>query len=236
MRIEVWSDFVCPFCYIGKRTLEQALASFPHKNSVIVSYKSYELEPNAEIKPQQNIHEILAHKYKTTVEKVKKANDDIAKRAAALGLTYHFDTMQPTNTFDAHRLVKYAAKHGKGNEMTERLFKAYFTESKLISDHAILIDLALELGFDRQEIAALLDSCRNTSLVRDDEDQAREMGVQGVPFFVFNDTYALSGAQPAEVFTEVIEQVWTEEKQQPQVKRLDPKTSGTTYCTDDGCK
>ncbi|HEX6593178.1 MAG TPA: DsbA family oxidoreductase [Bacillota bacterium] len=236
MRIEVWSDFICPFCYIGKRTLEKALERFPHRESVFVEFKSYELEPNAEKQPRQNIYETLTRKYNVTVEKAKKMNDDLVEKAATIGLTYNLDTIRPTNTFDAHRLVKHAAQYGKGNEMTERLFKAYFTESKLISDHTFLIELATELDLNREEVTALLGSCRNTSRVRDDEEQAREMGAEEIPFFVFNDEYALAGAQPVEVFTEVLEYVWKEEKEQPKMRRLHPNIRGTTYCTDDGCQ
>ncbi|GAQ16596.1 redox-active disulfide protein 1 [Oceanobacillus picturae] len=236
MQIEIWSDFVCPFCYIGKRRLEKALEAFPHKGEVSVIYKSYELDPNAEVNPDKTIHELLAGKYNMPVERAKQMNEDMGKQAKELGLQYNFDEMKHTNTFDAHRVAKYAAEQGKGKEMTERLLYAYFTESKLISDHTTLIDLASEIGLDQDEVTTLLKVDDYAIHVRADEEQARQIGVEGVPFFVFNEKYAVSGAQPPEVFTEVLETVWQEEKEKPVLTSLNPKQSKTTYCTDEGCE
>ena len=214
MKIEVWSDFVCPFCYIGKRTFEAALEEFPHHESVFVEYKSYELDSG------------------------KKMNANVGEQAAGVGLIYNFENMQPTNTFDAHRLAKYAASHNKGNEMTERLLKAYFIDSDLISDFPTLIRLASEVGLNAVEVEAFLQSCKHTKVVRLDQEQAEEIGVQDVPFFVFNEKYAVSGAQPAEVFTEVLEKLWEEENEQPDLQTLNPQKNKTTYCCDgeEGCK
>ncbi|WP_077324299.1 DsbA family oxidoreductase [Virgibacillus siamensis] len=235
MKIEVWSDFVCPFCYIGKRRLEKALNEFAYKEDVTVEYKSYELDPNAEINPGKNIHELLASKYGMTVEKAKNSNESLGKQAAELGLTYNFDSMQHTNTFDAHRLAKFAGENGKGKEMTERLLKAYFTDSELISDHQTLVQLAGESGLDTAKVEEMLKLDDFALHVRADEEQARQIGVQGVPFFVFNEKYAVSGAQPPEVFSEVLEKVWQEENEKPVLQTLNPKKSKTTYCTDEGC-
>ncbi|SES98798.1 Predicted dithiol-disulfide isomerase, DsbA family [Oceanobacillus limi] len=235
MKIEVWSDFVCPFCYIGKRRLESALENFPNKDAVDIEYKSYELDPNADKNPGKTVHELLANKYGMTVEKAKNMNDNMKKQAAEVGLTYNFETMQHTNTFDAHRLAHYANKQGKGKEMTERLLHAYFTESKLISDLDTLVDLAGEVGLNKEEVLSVLKTDQYRSRVREDEDTAKQIGVQGVPFFVFNEKYAVSGAQPVEVFSEVLEKVWEEEQEKPTLQSLNPKTSKTTYCTDDGC-
>lgn len=235
MKIEVWSDFVCPFCYMGKRRLEKAIEQFPHKNEVTIEYKSYELDPNAEKKPGQSIHELMAKKMGATVEKAKTMNDNMAKQAAELGLTYNFDKMQHTNTLDAHRVAKYAEKNGKGKEMTERLLKAYFTDSKHIGEHETLKEIAGEAGLDKTAVNTLLESGDYLQQVRADEEEARQIGVQGVPFFVFNEKYAVSGAQPIEAFTEVLEKVWEEESEKPALKSLNPKKSKTTYCTDDGC-
>ncbi|SFB05251.1 Predicted dithiol-disulfide isomerase, DsbA family [Lentibacillus halodurans] len=236
MKIDVWSDFVCPFCYIGKRRLELALDEFSNRDDVEVEYKSYELDPDAEMNPGKNIHELLAGKYGMSVEKAIDSNEDLGRQAAELGLTYNFDAMQHTNTFDAHRTAKYASEIGKGKEMTERLMHAYFTESELISDHTTLIRLANEVGLDEDEVTALLKVDDYAIHVRADEEQARQLGVQGVPFFVFNDKYAVSGAQPQEVFTEVLEKVWEEENEKPELQSLTPKKSKTTYCTDEGCE
>lgn len=236
MKIEVWSDFVCPFCYIGKRKMESALENFTHKNDVTIEYKSYELAPDAEKNPGMKMHELLAEKYGMTVEKAKQMNEDIGQQAAEVGLTYNFDNMQHTNTFDAHRVAKFAEKQGKGKEMTERLLHAYFIESKLISDYTTLIELAGEVGLDAGKTEDVLKSDEYAVHVRDDEEQARQIGVQGVPFFVFNEKYAVSGAQPTEAFSEVLEKVWEEENEKPALKSLNPKRSKTTYCSDEGCE
>ncbi|QKY71141.1 DsbA family oxidoreductase [Lentibacillus sp. CBA3610] len=236
MNIEVWSDFVCPFCYIGKRRLESALEQFQHSDDIELAYKSYELDPEAEVNPGQNMHEYLAAKKGMSYEQAKSMNESLGEQAAEVGLTYHFDSMQHTNTFDAHRVAKYAAEKGKGKEMTERLLKAYFTDSELISDHATLIKLAGEVGLDEDDVTALLKVDDYAIHVRADEEQARQLGVQGVPFFVFNEKYAVSGAQPQEVFTEVLQKVWDEENEKPVLQSLDPKKSKTTYCTDEGCE
>ncbi|GAB4075095.1 DsbA family oxidoreductase [Barrientosiimonas marina] len=236
MKIDVWSDFVCPFCYIGKRHLDFALEQFPYRENVEVAYKSYELEPNAELNAGDNIHERLAATKGMSFEQAKSMNEQVGKQAAEAGLTYHFDTMKPTNTFDAHRVAKYAAEKGKGKDMTERLLKAYFTESELISDYKTLIRLAGEAGLDKDEVSALLEKDDYAIHVRADEEQARQLGAEGVPFFVFNEKYAVSGAQPQKVFADVLEQVWEEEQEKPGLQSLNPKKSKTTYCTDEGCE
>ena len=230
MKIEVWSDFVCPFCYIGKRRLEAALEEFSHQEHVFIEYKSYELDPDAKVNSRMTMNELLAEKYGMSIEKVKEMNENVIRQAADVGLIYNFDNLQPTNTFDAHRLTQYATKQNKGNEMTERLLKAHFTESAHIGDHHTLIKLAVEIGLDQEEVGAILQTCKNTKNVRHDEEQAKEMGVQGVPFFVFNEKYAVSGAQPIEVFSEVLEKVWEEENEQPTIKSRQPTTTDTTYC------
>lgn len=235
MKIEVWSDFVCPFCYIGKRRLESALGQFPHKDNIELEYKSYELAPNAKVNPGQNMHEYLSAEKGMSLEQARNMNESLGKQAEEVGLTYHFDTMQLTNSFDAHRVAKYATEKGKGKDMTERLLKAYFTDSELISDHATLIRLADEVGLDKDEVTALLKVDDYAMHVRGDEEQARQLGAEGVPFFVFNEKYAVSGAQPTEVFSEVLEKVWQEENEQPELQSLNPKKSKTTYCTDEGC-
>jgi predicted DsbA family dithiol-disulfide isomerase len=179
------------------------------------------------------MNELLAKKIGMSVEQAKEMNDNIVRQAAEVGLIYNFDNMQPTNTFDAHRLAQFATKHHKGNEMTERLLKAYFTDSEHIGDHNTLIKLAVEVGLDQEEVEILLQTCKYTKGVRLDEEQAQEMGVQGVPFFVFNEKYAVSGAQSPEVFVEVLEKVWEEENKQPALQSLQPKYTEGTYCCDD---
>lgn len=212
MKIEVWSDFVCPFCYVGKRRLEQALEQFTHRDQVEVEFKSFELDPNAKPYSGQSIHELLASKYGTSVAQAKQMNESVGQQAADVGLNYDFDAMKHTNTFDAHRLAKYAATEGKEKEMTEILLHSYFEQGKLISDHEVLADLAESVGLDRQAtLDVLKDEKKFANDVRIDESLAQQIGVTGVPFFVINQKYAISGAQPTSTFLGALQQVWTEE-------------------------
>jgi len=210
MKVEVWSDFACPFCYIGKRRLEAALERFPHRDEVEVVYHSFELDPAAEKNTDFDIHTMLARKYGMSREQAKQMNDNVAQQAKSVGLTYNMDTIVPTNTFDAHRLAQYAADHGKGVEMTERLLKAYFTDTVNLSDREVLADLAVEVGFERETVVALLDGDEYTNKVRSDEQEASALGIRGVPFFVLDRKYGVSGAQQTEVFTQALEKAWSE--------------------------
>jgi predicted DsbA family dithiol-disulfide isomerase len=211
MKVEIWSDFVCPFCYIGKRRFEAALERFSNKNNVEVVYRSFELDPNAPRNVDYDVHEMLASKYGMSREKAKAMNDDMTRQAQSVGLTYHFDTAVVTNTFDAHRLAHFAGRYGKAQEMTERLLKAYFTDSRHIGDHETLAALAAEVGLDKDEAARMLAGDEFTKEVRHDEQEARRLGITGVPFFVINQKYAISGAQPSEVFVEALQKAWDED-------------------------
>jgi predicted DsbA family dithiol-disulfide isomerase len=232
MKIEIWSDYVCPFCYIGKRRLELALDEFEHRDQVEIEFKCYELDPNAEVKPNQNIHEYLASSKGLPLEYAKKMNENVGRQAASVGLTYNFDTMQHTNTFDAHRVAKYAETRRLGTELTEKLLHAYFTDSELISDPDTLKRLAIEVGLDGEEVERILNTKRYSNRVREDEDLARQIGVQGVPFFVFNEKYAVSGAQTQDIFAQVLQKVWEKEINNPPLRSGESKTS---YCTGEDC-
>lgn len=236
MKIEVWSDFVCPFCYIGKRRLEEAIAQFPGKDQVEVEFKSFELDPNAQTYSGTGINEALAKKYGMSIEEAKRANEGIGSQAAEVGLTFNFDEMKPTNTFDAHRLAKFAATVGKEKEMTEKLLASYFTESKLISDHDVLVEIAQTAGIEKEETLAVLnDSTKYANDVRIDEALAQQMGVTGVPFFVINQKYSISGAQPTETFRRALQQVWEEEGNAHKLQDLSGGNTAAT-CTDDNCE
>ncbi|MGG0741046.1 DsbA family oxidoreductase [Niallia taxi] len=236
MKIEVWSDFVCPFCYIGKRRLEEAIAQFPGKAQVEVEFKSFELDPNAQTYSGTGINEALAKKYGMSIEEAKRANEGIGSQAAEVGLTFNFDEMKPTNTFDAHRLAKFAATVGKEKEMTEKLLASYFTESKLISDHDVLVEIAQTAGIEKEETLAVLnDSTKYANDVRIDEALAQQMGVTGVPFFVINQKYSISGAQPTETFRRALQQVWEEEGNAPKLQDLSGGNTAAA-CTDDNCE
>jgi predicted DsbA family dithiol-disulfide isomerase len=214
MKVEIWSDVMCPFCYIGKRRFEAALQQFPNKDDIEVVYRSFELDPNAKRDVNQDVHDMLASKYGMSREEAKAKNDEVAGQAKDLGLTYNFDNMILTNTFDSHRLMHFAASYGKMQEMTERLFKAYFTDSKHIGDHETLAALAAEVGLDKNEAAKMLAGDEYTKEVRADETEAGQLGIRGVPFFVINRKYAISGAQPVEVFLEALQKAWDEHKLQ----------------------
>ncbi|WP_010098226.1 DsbA family oxidoreductase [Ornithinibacillus scapharcae] len=232
MKIEIWSDFVCPFCYIGKRRLEQALHEFEHRDQVTIHFLSYELDPDSEAKPNQNIHEYLATRKGVSVEQAKRLNENVGLEAKKVGLLFNFETMQHTNTFDAHRVAKYADTQKLGKEITEKFLHAYFTDSELISDHKTLKKLSLEVGLNEEDVEELLGTNRYANRVRDDQELARQIGIQGVPFFVFNEKYAVSGAQPKEVFMEVLTKVWDEESKNSNHKSL----TKTSYCTGEGCE
>ncbi|RRJ65518.1 DsbA family oxidoreductase [Paenibacillus oralis] len=211
MQIEVWSDFGCPFCYIGKRRLEKALEAFEHKDEVQVVYRSFELDPEAPKDTESSIHELLAVKYGLSLLQAKESNQNVAAQAKAEGLDYHFDTVIPTNTFDAHRLSHFAGEKGKAKEMTERLYRAYFTDSLHIGDRETLIRLAEEAGLDGREAGEVLDQNRYADQVREDEREARQLGIRGVPFVVLRGKYAVSGAQPLEIFQGALQRAWEDQ-------------------------
>lgn len=236
MIIEVWSDFVCPFCYIGKRRLENALEQFPYKDQVKVEFKSFELDPNSSKDVGMSMYEVLASKYGTTIEQAENMCAGVSEQANSVGLDFHFDTMIPTNTFDAHRLAKFAKTKGMEAEITEKLLFAHFTDSKHIGDHEVLVDLAVSVGLDRDEVITILgDHSAYAEEVRSNEADARQIGVQGVPFFVLNKKYAVSGAQPLEVFTGAIQKVWEEENQVTTLQELASEELTDSSCTADGC-
>lgn len=234
MKIEVWSDFVCPFCYIGKRRIEQALEQFAHKDDVEVIFKSYELQPHIQSDENVSVYEVLARKMGTTVEQAKAMNDQMVETAKTVGLEYNFDEVKQTNTLEAHRLFKYAEKHGKGLAFMERLMRAYFTESRFLGRPDTLIELAEEIGLDGEKAEDVLVSDDFLEDVRNDQREAQQIGVQGVPFFVFNRKYAVSGAQPPELFQETLEKVWQEENETPSLQQIQP--SADAACTDDSCE
>ncbi|WP_036651802.1 DsbA family oxidoreductase [Paenibacillus pini] len=233
MNIEIWSDFACPFCYIGKRRFEEGLQQFAHRDQVEITFRSFELAPDAPVDNDQNMHSILASKYGMSLEQAKAANDNLTEQAKAVGLTYHFDTMIPTNTFDAHRMTHWAAEAGKRYDMTERLFKAYFTDSAHIGDRETLIRLAGEIGLDAQAAATMLESDAYKDDVRRDEQEGSQLGVTGVPFFVINRKYGISGAQPPEAFVETLNKVWQEDH--PLTLLNEEGTESDAACSDGAC-
>ena len=212
MTIDIWSDVVCPWCYIGKRRLERALED--RADDVEIVWRSFELDPFAPTEPTGALAEGFAEKYGMSVEEARATMDGVARTAAEEGLELRFDRALRGNTLDAHRLLHFAASRGVQQEMKERLFRAYMSEGRAISDRDELARLAAEVGLDAGEVRAMLDTDRYEEDVRTDQELARQIGIRGVPFFVFDGRYAVSGAQPSDVFREVLRRIeaeWDEE-------------------------
>lgn len=205
MKIEIWSDYVCPFCYIGKRRFEAALAQFPHRDELEVVFKSFELDPDADRDSDVKSPEMLMKKYGMSREQVDANLAHLTEQAREVGLEYHLAEAIQTNTFDAHRLTWFAAEHGKMDEMAERLLRAHFTETKHIGDRETLANLAADIGLDREQVLDMLAAGEYADEVRADEQEAQQLGIRGVPFFVIDRRYAVSGAQPTEVFLQALE-------------------------------
>lgn len=234
MKIEVWSDFVCPFCYIGKRHLEEALTLFSHVDCVTVEYKSFSLSPNSIFHSQTNDHERWGEDHDSLAQ-TRMLREDIQKQAQAVGLTYNFDHMKPSNTFDAHRMVKYAVKEQKGQDMVERLLRAYFMEGACLSDHETLFRLAAGIGLTPSKVEQILQTDRYETKVKCDQMEAEQIGVQSVPFYIFDEQYAVKGVQPSEVLVDVLEQVWEGiSDDRKRAFKHTPK-SQTTYCSGESC-
>jgi predicted DsbA family dithiol-disulfide isomerase len=207
MRVEIWSDIACPWCYVGKRRFETALARFEGRKRVEVIYRSYQLDPTAQKAPEGTLTERLAQKYRMPLSQAAAMNENMAALGKQEGIEFNFEKARPANTFDAHRLIHFASERGKQVEMTESLFKAYFTDGLLVSDVSVLASLAGEVGLDNEESRAALDAGSYASEVRIDQARARELGISGVPFFVLAGQYGVSGAQPADVLLDVLREV-----------------------------
>lgn len=210
MKVEIWSDVVCPWCYIGKRRFESALAGFEQRDEVDVEFRSFELNPNAQADEGTDLDAVLARKYGVGLEQARTMSARVVNAAAGEGLEYRLDIARPGNTFDAHRLIHLAAAHGRQAAMKERLMAAYFTEGKAIGDRGSLVELAVEVGIDRERAHAVLEGDEFADEVRADEREASELGITGVPFFVINRRYGVSGAQPPEVMLDALEMAWRE--------------------------
>jgi predicted DsbA family dithiol-disulfide isomerase len=211
MQVEIFSDVVCPWCYIGKRRFEAALAGFSNTDDVTVAYRSFQLDPDAPAVSTQSIEQHLADKYGRTLAQAREMNQRVTDLAARVGLEFHLEKAQRANTFDAHRLLHLAAAHGAQAELTERLLDAYFTQGALISDHAELTELGAAAGLDGAEVSAALASDDYAAQVHADLALAGRFGISGVPFFVFDRTYGVSGAQETAVFSDVLERLWAGE-------------------------
>ena len=200
LQVEIWSDLVCPWCYIGKRRFEAAVERF--EGEVEVSWRSFELDPSAPAVRDHTATDHLAAKYGMSREQAESSHAQMTELAAQEGLEYHFELARGGNSFDAHRLTHLAATQGLQDEAMERIMRGYFTEGVAIGDREALIELAAEIGLDARET---LEGDEYADAVREDEELARRIGIQGVPFFVLDRRYGVSGAQPAELLVEALE-------------------------------
>jgi predicted DsbA family dithiol-disulfide isomerase len=231
VKIEIWSDVICPWCYVGKRNLETALAQFPHADEVTVEWKAYELDPNAPAERPGTYVERIASKYGLPVGEARARMARIISVGAEAGIDFRFDSARPGNTFEAHRLLHHAGALGKQNELKERFFYATFTEGRPIGNRETLLELVGEVGLDVDDAQVMLESRDHAREVKEDEAEAMELGVQGVPFFVFDRRLAVGGAQPPEVMLQVLERVW-QERQPVEVIG----SAGDASCEGDVCE
>lgn len=204
MKIEIWSDVMCPFCYIGKRRFEKSLANSPYKDSVEIEWKSFQLNPYMQTDTSISIDAYLAQHKGMPLEQAQALNMQVTQMAAEEGLTYNFDKSIVANSFKAHVLTHFAKKYGKQDEVEELLFHSYFTEGKNIDDIAVLKDIATQVGIDAEAYEKVVIEGSLDDEVKMDIQEARQIGVQGVPFFVYDRKYAVSGAQPVELFEQTL--------------------------------
>lgn len=202
---------MCPFCYIGKKRFDDALAQFEHKDNVEIVWKSFMLSPELKTDPSKNINQFLAEHKGISLEEATGMNDYVTNMAAQAGLTYDFSKAVVANSFNAHRFSHFAKQYGKQNEAEEKLFAAYFTEGKNIDDAETLMAMAAELGLDVTKLANVMGSGAYAKDVMADIDEAQELGIRGVPFFVLNRKYAISGAQETAVFLDTLQKAFAEE-------------------------
>lgn len=225
MKIEIWSDYACPFCYIGEKRLERALADVGDKN-ITVEFKSFELDPTASREVISSTPERFALKYGLSLEAAEERIEQISLMGRREGIDFKYSTTRYTNTFDALRLTKFAQEKGH-DEIITKLFDAYFTKNLELSDKAVLKKIAVECGLDGNEVDDVLNSARYAEAVREDERVAAMLGIHGVPYFIISGKYGLSGAQPPEVLKQAITEALTE-------KNLDGMTCGVDGCKFDG--
>lgn len=230
MQVEIWSDVVCPWCAIGKRRFETALAGFEHRDEVEVRYRSFELDPTTPRTVEGNATQRLADKYGVPLAQAEAMQQRVIDQAATEGLDFRFDLARPGNTVDAHRLLHLAFDRGRQVELNERLLLAYFTEGERIGEVDTLVRLAGTAGLDESEARSVLESDKYLAEVREDQATASALGITGVPFFVLDRKFGVSGAQPAEVLLGALRRAWTAAHPLA-VAAADP---GET-CTDDSC-
>lgn len=235
MKIEIWSDVVCPFCYIGKRKLEKALDKFPQRDKIEIEWKSFQLNPDQVTNPNLNTLEHLSQSKGWSMEQTREITSNVVNMAAAQGLDFDFDRAVVANTKNAHRLIHLAKESGKGGAMKERLLQAYFSEGKNVDDPATLVTLGEEVGLAEEKIKALLESNQFEEAVDHDIYESRQLGVRGVPFFVLDRKFGISGAQADEVFDQTLEKAWAEYAKENPVLKMAGTVDGESCEVDGNC-
>ena len=228
MQLEIWSDIVCPFCYMGKRRLENAMERFPHRDEVQLIWRSYQLDPDVRPLPGTSITAYLAERKGITRDSSQAMHAQLERSAAELGLSYHFDRVVVANSLDAHRLAHLARSKGMQEKMQERLFAAYFTEGRDIGDAETLVGLGADIGLDSSETRAMLAGGQFTDEVLGECQQAQDLGAGGVPFFVIDRRYGFTGAQPSEVILEVLTKAWSGADRGARGALISGRASGVT--------
>jgi predicted DsbA family dithiol-disulfide isomerase len=234
LKIQIWSDIMCPFCYIGKRRIEEALSLFDNKDSIAIEWKSFQLDPSFVATPNESIIDHLAEKYRKDTDWAQTMVDNMTENAKRSGLDFHFEKAILANSLHAHRLLHLAKKHNLSNELEELLFKAYLTDGKDVNDLKTLELLGLEVGLEKEAIENVLHSDLYANEVRQDQEQAQSIGVTGVPFFVFDNKYAVSGAQATDVFLKTLEKSWEEGNYKTKLQLQN--TTDENSCGIDGCE
>ncbi len=236
LRVDIWSDVACPWCWVGKRQLEAAIARFSHPVEVV--WHAFELDPSAPAAHPPGTDYVLrlANKYGVTREQAQGMIDRMTAVGAEHGLDFRFDRISPGNTFDAHRVLHWALSQGRQDALKERLFRAYMHEGKSVADPEVLVDLAEQEGLDPERAQALLSSDEHAEDVRADEASAAELGVSGVPFFVIGGRYGVPGAQPSDLLLQTMQRAWADVEDSPDAAQASESTTADgEACGPDGC-
>ncbi len=236
MKIEIWSDIMCPFCYIGKRHFEAALEQFDHKNNVEIEWKSFQLDPDIpeEVKVRTDIYQYISNRKGMALEEVKLMFGNVIDMGKKAGLDYNFDAQLVANSMKAHRIIQFAKEKNLGDKAEEVFFKAYFTDGKDLGDTTSLIALGQEIGLSEQDINDALSNDQFLKYAKEDITEAKELGIDSVPFFVFNRKFAVKGAQPTHHFLDALKQAYADFDKSQTLKTLE-SNEGTSCDIDGNC-
>ncbi len=234
MHVEIWSDVMCPFCYIGKRKFEVALKLFPEKENLHIVWRSFQLAPDMKTNPSKNINNYLAEHKGISLQEAKHMNEYVTNMAAEVGLTYHFEKAIVANSFNAHRFTHFAKAYGKQNEAEEKLFHAYFTDGKNTDDLTTLLQLAHEIGLDSALFKNEFELGMYVDEVNSDIDESHKLGIRGVPFFLFNRKLAISGAQDPDIFLKAITKAYDEWRTSNPESKIEI-VDGRSCASDENC-